>query len=74
MATAPPGPVYPVMVIAPLLVVKVNWACATTASAKTSSSGRSRLKDVPILEERNNLNRPARFDNHILALGPDLIV
>jgi hypothetical protein len=39
MVTGPPGPVYPVMVIAPLLVVKVNWACSTAGSANSSSSG-----------------------------------
>jgi len=40
MVTSPPGPVYPVMVMVPLLVVKVNWACATAGIVK-SSSGRS---------------------------------
>jgi hypothetical protein len=34
MITAPPEPVYDVMVIVPLLVVKVNWASA--ANGKTS--------------------------------------
>jgi hypothetical protein len=29
------------MVIAPLLVVKVNWACTTAGSAKSSTSGSS---------------------------------
>src|ERR1035437_9707130 len=28
ITTGPPGPVYPVMVIAPLLVVNVNCACS----------------------------------------------
>jgi len=36
MVTAPPGPVYPVMVIAPLLVVKLNWAFTTTGIARSS--------------------------------------
>jgi len=40
MVTAPPEPVYPVMVIAPLLFVKVNWACATAGNANNNSSGR----------------------------------
>src|SRR3982751_302086 len=35
IVTSPPGPVYFVMVIAPLLVVKVNWACACVTSAET---------------------------------------
>src|ERR1035441_2393076 len=38
MVTAPPGPVYPVMVIAPLFVVKVNWACITAGSASSNSA------------------------------------
>src|ERR1035438_6632036 len=46
MVTAPPGPVYPVMVIVPLLVVKVNWACTTTGSASSSSRGSSTLNHV----------------------------
>ena len=38
MVSSPPGPVYPVMVIAPLLVVKVNcWATAIVASMKRSN-------------------------------------
>src|ERR1017187_7007741 len=44
MVTHPPGPVYAVMVIAPLLVVKVNWACTTPGSANSSSG--STLKRV----------------------------
>ena len=32
IATVPPGPVYLVIWIAPLLVVKVNWPCATMGS------------------------------------------
>ena len=31
MVTDRGGPVYPVMVIVPLLVVKVNWACTVAA-------------------------------------------
>src|ERR1035438_5765612 len=42
MITSPPGPVYRVMVIVPLLVVKVNWACTTTGS-DNSRSGSSHL-------------------------------
>src|SRR5258708_748132 len=38
MVTAPPGPVYPVIVIMPLLVMKVNWAFTTAGRA--TSSGR----------------------------------
>src|SRR5437867_3619483 len=41
MVTAPPEPVYPVMVIAPLLVVMVNWAFTTVGSVKSSTSGSS---------------------------------
>jgi hypothetical protein len=41
MITAPPGPVYPVMVIAPLLVTNSNWACTTAGSGKSNSSGSS---------------------------------
>jgi len=37
MVTAPPGPVYPVMVIAPLFVTKMNWACTTTGSVNTNT-------------------------------------
>src|ERR1035438_7100022 len=39
--TAPPGPVYAVMVMEPLLVVKLNWARTTVGSANSSSSGSS---------------------------------
>ena len=42
MVTAPPEPVYPVMVIAPLLVVYRNWACPAAGSAQSSNSGSSR--------------------------------
>src|ERR1017187_6884950 len=48
MVTAPPGPVYPVMVIAPLLVVQVNWACATAGSANSNSSGSSLLSQAAL--------------------------
>jgi hypothetical protein len=44
--TAPPEPVYPVMVIAPLLVVKVNWARTAAGSAKSNRSGSRTLKRV----------------------------
>src|ERR1035441_4144506 len=44
MVTGPTGPVYPVMMIVPLLVLQVNWACTTAGSVKSS----------------NNNNRPAR--------------
>src|SRR3954469_14724656 len=37
IVTAPPGPVYPVMVIVPLLVVNVNWACTTVGKASSSN-------------------------------------
>src|SRR5665213_106964 len=47
ITTVPLGPLYPVMVIAPLLVVNVNWACPTVGNnnaivlaAQTSSGGR----------------------------------
>ena len=43
MVTSPPGPVYRVMVIAPLLVVKVNWAC-TTAGRASSRAVRVRVR------------------------------
>jgi hypothetical protein len=46
MGTAPPNPVYPVMVIAPLLVVKVNWACTVAGSANSSMSESKLLKDL----------------------------
>jgi hypothetical protein len=38
MTTAPPEPVYSVMVSAPLLVVKVNWACTTAGNAESSTA------------------------------------
>jgi hypothetical protein len=38
MVTAPPEPVYPEIVIVPLLVVQVNWACPAAGSASNSSS------------------------------------
>src|SRR5258707_632273 len=40
MVTAALVPVYRMMVIVPLLVVKVNWACTATGSV-SSKSGRS---------------------------------
>ena len=51
ITTTPPGPVYPVMVIAPLLVVKVNWAWTTAGSIKSSSSA-SRWRDAAAVLER----------------------
>ena len=36
IVTAPPEPVYFVMLIVPLLVVKLNWACTVAGSAKNS--------------------------------------
>src|SRR5947208_3455847 len=39
MVTTPPGPVYPVTVIVPLLVTKMNWACTAAGSVNSSSSG-----------------------------------
>src|ERR1017187_672033 len=47
MITAPPGPVYPVIVRAPLLVVKVNWACTTPGSAKSITNS-----DMPMRQRR----------------------
>src|ERR1035438_3379090 len=38
MVTAPPGPVYRVMVIAPLLVVNMNCACTTAGSTNSASA------------------------------------
>src|SRR5439155_19056489 len=38
--TAPPGPVYPVIVMLPLLVMNVNWACTTEGSARSSRRNR----------------------------------
>src|ERR1035437_2680066 len=38
MVTAPPGPVYLVMVIAPLLVVYLNWAGTAAGSVNSNSS------------------------------------
>jgi len=38
MTTAPPGPVYFVIVSAPLLVVKVNWACTADGTDKSSNA------------------------------------
>jgi hypothetical protein len=46
MVTAPLGPVYPVMVILPLLVVKVNWARPEAGSANNNTSGSTTLKRV----------------------------
>src|ERR1035438_4145483 len=46
MVTALPEPLYPVMVIVPLLVVKVNWACTAAGSADSNSSSSSTLKRV----------------------------
>jgi hypothetical protein len=48
MITAPPEPVYPVMVIAPLLVEKVNWACTAAGSINSNNSGSSLLKQISI--------------------------
>jgi hypothetical protein len=50
MVTAPPEPVYPVMVIVPLLVVKVNWACTAAGSANNSSSTVSSLATQAVLK------------------------
>ena len=39
MVTAPPGPVYLVMVIVPLVIMQLNWASTTAGSANNNSSG-----------------------------------
>jgi hypothetical protein len=36
---APSVPAYPVIVIPPLLVVKVNWACTAAGHANKNSAG-----------------------------------
>jgi hypothetical protein len=59
MVTAPPDPVYLMMVIAPLLVVKVNCACTAAVSAKSSSSGSS-------LEAQAVPNRQAGVLGHVV--------
>jgi len=46
MVTAPPVPVYPVIVIVPLLVVKLNWACTTAGNADSNSSGSSTFRRI----------------------------
>src|ERR1035437_4725073 len=46
MRTPTSEPVYPVIVMAPVLVVKVNWACTTAGSANSESNDSSPLKDV----------------------------
>jgi hypothetical protein len=46
MATAPPRPVYRVMVIALLLVVYSNWACPAAGHIKTSSNSRSQKPQI----------------------------
>src|ERR1039458_954896 len=38
MVTGPTGPVYPMMMIVPLLVLQVNWACTVAGSIKRNSS------------------------------------
>jgi hypothetical protein len=49
MVTGPGEQAYPVMVIPPLLVVKVNWAGATAGNVNSSSSDSSFLQDVSLL-------------------------
>src|ERR1017187_5728862 len=46
MSTAPPEPVYPLMVIVPLLVVRMNWPSTTTGSVNSNKSGSSTLTRV----------------------------
>jgi hypothetical protein len=41
IVTKPFEPVYPVIVIVPLLVVKVNWACTEAGSVKSSKTKRA---------------------------------
>jgi hypothetical protein len=36
MTTAPPEPVYPMMVTLPLYVVKMNWACTTAGNNRNN--------------------------------------
>jgi hypothetical protein len=38
MMMFPPRPVHPVMMIAPWLVMKVNWPCTTVGSVNSSPS------------------------------------
>ena len=51
MTTAPPEPVYPVMVIAPLFVVKVNWAFAARGIARkpTNVSAINRFRMLALM-------------------------
>ena len=58
MVTSPPGPVYPVMVIAPLLVTKVNWACTAGGRAHSSSGSRPMVQAA--------LNRSAIVFGHVV--------
>jgi hypothetical protein len=44
IVTAPPGPVYPVMVIVPLLVVQVNWACTTAGGVSSTNKPTKRRR------------------------------
>ena len=46
IVTAPPEPVYPVMVMVPLLVVKVYWACTTAGSANSNATDSNTLNNV----------------------------
>src|ERR1035441_8512248 len=76
--TAPPGPVYPVMVIAPLLVVKVNWACTTAGSVTSDRSRSSLLNDVfipdPGFQEQTSSAVPDACDfTHLLEDGKQRI-
>jgi hypothetical protein len=73
MITAPPGPVYLVMVIAPLLVTNWNWAC-NAAGGVNSNSGSSHvaqavLKRVEGLLEQGVL---AKLQRPLLNTPPHL--
>jgi len=46
IVTPPPGPVYPVMVIMPLLVVKVNWAWAAGDGARKTNPSIHAARDL----------------------------
>jgi len=68
MVTAPPEPVYPVIVTAPLLVVKVNWACNAAGNASNAAHSRQAIFTVAEGSFHSRAYGKTDFDsNYLLA-------
>jgi hypothetical protein len=68
--TVPPEPMHSVMVMAPFLVAKMNWACTAEGSTNNSSSGGSSLVPQALLKRAAGgfgQGLPAKLENGLLT-------